>query len=80
MADRQMELYLVAVILAPTEKQKFDDGAVPQIVVQPTAVLAKDEAGAGAKALGMVPQEHAGKDDRLDVRVLSFRSVAALAR
>ena len=68
-----MELYLVAVLLKPTKKEA-DEGAVATIVVQPTAVLAKDEAAAGAKAYRFVPEEHAGKDDRLDVRVLPFRS------
>lgn len=72
-----MELYLVAVILVPTAKQKHDDGAVPQIIVQPTGVMAKDEAGAAMKAHRLVPEEHAGKDDRLEVRVLPFaKSVA----
>ena len=69
-----MELYLVAVMLQPTKKQRDEDGAVPTIVVNATAVIAKDEASAGAKALRLVPEEHQGKDDRLDVRVLPFRA------
>lgn len=72
-----MEPFLVIVIANPTPKQKHDDGAVPQIVVQPQAVLAKDETQAAMKAFKFVPQEWEGKEDRLEVRVLSFRNVAA---
>lgn len=71
-----MELYLVAVVLQPTAKQKHDDGAVPTIIVQPTAVMAKDETQAAMKASRLVPEEHADKSDRLDVRVMTFRSAA----
>lgn len=74
-----MELYLVAVILQPTKKQKDEDGAVATIVVQPTGVMAKDEAQAAMKAHRLVPEEHSGKDDRLEVRVLPFRSVGLLS-
>ena len=74
-----MEPYLVIVIKNPTAKQKHDDGAVPTIVVQPTAVMAKDETQAAMKAHRLVPQEHAEKEDLLEVRVLSFRSVLARA-
>lgn len=71
-----MELYLVAVLLQPTKKQKDDEGAIATIIVPPTGVLASTEGSAIAKALRLVPQEHEGKDDRLDVRVLSFRTPA----
>lgn len=74
-----MELYMVAAILNPTKKAKDDDGAVPQVIVQPVAVMAKDEAQAAMKAFRFVPEEHRDKEDRIDVRVLSFRSVSALA-
>jgi hypothetical protein len=70
-----MEPYFVIVILQPTAKQKHDEGTVASIVVQPTAVMAKDEAGAAAKAMRLVPEEHAGKEDRLEIRVLPFRQV-----
>lgn len=73
-----MDLYLVAVILQPTKKQRDDEGAVPTIVVQPTGVMAKDEAQAAMKAHRLVPEEHAGKDDRLEVRILSFHQASKL--
>jgi hypothetical protein len=71
-----VEPYLVIVILQPTKKQKDDEGAVATIVVQPTAVMAKDDAQAAMKAFRLVPEEHAANEDRLDVRVLAFRSAA----
>ena len=73
-----MELYLVAVILNPTKKQD-EEGAVPTVVVQPTGVMAKDDSQAAMKAHRLVPEEHAGKDDRLEVRLLLFRTVGVLA-
>lgn len=71
-----MNLYLVAVILQPTKKQKDEDGVMPTIVVQPTAVLAKDETSATVKAARLVPEEFAKFDDRLEVTVAPFRAVA----
>lgn len=72
-----MEVFLVVVVKNPTAKQKHDDGAVPTVVVQPTAVMAKDETQASMKAFRLVPEEHQGKEDLLEVKVLSFRSAAA---
>lgn len=74
-----MEVFLVVVVLKPTDKQKFDDGAVPQIVVQPQAVIAKDQTQAAMKAHRLVGEEYADKADRLEVRVLPFASVMARA-
>jgi hypothetical protein len=68
-----MEVFLVVVILKPTKKAQDEEGAVPTIIVQPAAVMAKDEQNAAAKAYRLVPEEHAGKEDRLEVRVLPFR-------
>lgn len=64
--------FLVIVILRPTQKQVFEDGTVPTIIVQPQALLAKDESQAAAKAMRLVPEEHNGKVDRLEVAVLPF--------
>ena len=74
-----MNPYLAIVILHPTKKQRDEEGAAPTIVVQPTAVMAKDEANAAAKAHRLVPEEHAGKDDRLEVAVLPFAVPAGKA-
>lgn len=71
-----MEVFLVVVVLAPTKKQKDEDGASPLVIVQPQAVIAKDVQQAAMKAYRFVPQEHADKEDRLEVRVLPFRSAA----
>ena len=69
-----MDPYLVLVILQPTKKQRDEDGAVPTIVVPLTAVMAKDEANAAAKAHRLVPEEHAKYEDRLEVRTMPFRT------
>lgn len=71
-----MELYLIAIFLKPTKKQSDEDGAVPTVIVQPQAVIAKDEQQAAMKAFRFVPEEHAGKEDRLEVRVMPFRRAA----
>lgn len=71
-----MEAYLVIVILNPTAKEKHDLGTAATIIVQPQAVIAKDEQQAAMKAFRFVPEEHAGKEDRLEVRVLPFRAAA----
>jgi len=71
----RIDPFLVVVIKNPTEKAKFDEGAVAQIVVQPTAVMAENETQAAMKAHRLVPEEHAKNEDLLEVRVLSFRSV-----
>lgn len=74
-----MDLFLVAVILHPTKKQRDDEGMQSIVIVQPQAVMAKDEMQASMKAFKFVPEEHSGKDDRLEVRVLPFRTVNRLA-
>jgi hypothetical protein len=55
-----MQPYQVVVLLLPTAKQKHDEGA-------------KDVPQATAKAMKLVPEEHADKDDRLEVWVLPFQ-------
>lgn len=74
-----MDPYLVIVIKNPTAKAKHDEGAVAQIVVQPTAVMAKDETQAAMKAHRLVPEEYAKNEDLLEVRVISFRSALVRA-
>lgn len=75
-----MEAFLVLVILKPTKKAQDEDGAVPQIIVQPQAVVAKDEQQAAMKAYRFVPEEHASKEDRLEVRVMPFRGISGPIR
>lgn len=72
-----MEVFLIVVILKPTKKQSDEEGTPPQIIVQPNAVIAKDANQAAMKAFRFVPEEHAGKEDRLEVRVLPFRSAGS---
>jgi hypothetical protein len=72
-----MELFFVAIILNPTKKQVDEEGSSPVVIVQPTAVLAKNEQQAGMKAARLIPEEHANKEDRLEVRILPFRKANA---
>lgn len=72
-----MNVYLVCIVANPTAKQKHDDGAVAQIIVQPQAVLATDEQQATLKAARLIPEEWVGKEERLSIQVLSFRSAPA---
>lgn len=68
-----MSPYLVVVILNPTKKQQEEEGSTPQIIVQPQAVMARDENNACMKAMKFVPDEHSDKEDRLEVRCIPFR-------
>lgn len=72
-----MDLYLVAVILRPTKKQLDEEGTAACVIVQPQAILARDEQQAAMKAYRFIPEEHAGKEDRLEVRVLPFGRAGA---
>lgn len=67
-----MSPYLVLLILMPTEKQKFDEGAVPTIVGGLQTVMAKDDQDAAAKAMRFLPDEYKDKQDRVEVRLLPF--------
>jgi len=71
-----LEVFLVVVTLRPTKKQLDEEGTGACIIVQPQAVLAKDAQQAAMKAYRFIPEEHATKEDRLEVRVLPFRSAA----
>ena len=68
-----MDVYLVCVLLNPTSKDREESGAVPKIVVQPQAVMAKDANQASMKAYRFVPDEYSAMEDRLEVRLLPFR-------
>ena len=68
-----MDVFLVTMFLRPTAKAT-EEGDVPKIVVQPTAVMAKDASQAAMKAQRLLPPDFNGQDDRLEVRVLPFRN------
>lgn len=65
-----MNVYLVTIVLNPTEKEKHDEGAIPSIVLQPVAVMAKDRDQAAAQAFKHMKEEHPAH--RLEVHVLPF--------
>lgn len=66
-----MSPYLVIVVLNPTEREK-KHGKTPTIVVQPTAVMARDKEHLAIRAMRLVPEEHADADERLEVRSIPF--------
>ena len=67
-----MKLYEYAVIL--DEKRDKDDEITEdaKVVVDPTPVLARDDAQAQLLAARSIPEEHMGKLDRLTVVVRPF--------
>jgi len=67
----------VVLVVKPTQKQVFDDGAVPTIVGGLNAVMAESETQAAAKAMRFLPDEYKGKEDRVEVSVLPFRKATA---
>jgi len=72
-----MQVYLVILVLKPTQKQVFDDGAVPVIVGGgPHPVIADNETQAAAKAMRFLPDEIKDKEDRVEVSVLPFARAA----
>ena len=72
-----MQVYLVILVVKPTQKQVYDDGAVPSIVAGPHAVMADSETQAAAKAMRFLPDEMKDKADRVEVSVLPFRRPTA---
>lgn len=67
-----MDVYLVCVLLNPVPKDKADNATPPTIVVDPKAVVARDEAAALVAALKLVPAEHSGKEHLLEPRAIPF--------
>lgn len=71
------KVYLVVLVLNPTQKQVFEDGAVATIVAGPSAVIADNENQAAAKAMRFLPDEMKDKAERVEVSVLPFRPAVA---
>lgn len=67
-----MEPFIGVAIMRPTQNEK-DAGKGSELILEPTCVLAKDQATAIAKLLAKIPEAHQGKEERIDVRVLCFR-------
>lgn len=65
-------VYLAVLVLKPTQKQVYDDAAVPVIVSGPHAIIADNDAQAGSKAMRFLPDEMKDKEDRIEVNVIPF--------
>lgn len=72
-----MQPYLVVLVLKPTEKQVYEDGAVAQIVGGLNVVLADHQTQASAKAMRFLPDEMKDQADRVEVSVLPFQRSGA---
>lgn len=73
-----MQAYLAVLILRPTQKQVFEDGAVPMIIGGgPHVFLADNDTQAAAKAMTFLPDEMKDKIDRVEVAVSPFRRASA---
>lgn len=73
-----MNVYLAVLVLKPTQKQIYDDGAVPMIVGGgPHAFIADSETQAAAKAMAFLPEEMKDRADRVEVSVMPFRRSGA---
>lgn len=68
-----MQVYLTVLILKPTQKAIYDEGAVPLVVAGPNIVLADNDTSASAKAMAFLPDDLKDKSDRIEVAVLPFR-------
>ena len=69
-----MIVFLVVLVLKPTQKQVYEEGTVALIVAGPSAVIADNATNAAAKAMKLLPEELKGNEDRVEVSVLPFRS------
>lgn len=67
-----MTTYLAVLILKPTQKDVFENAAVPMHVGGgPHVVMADNEAQASSKAMAFLPTELKDKIDRIEVAIFS---------
>ncbi len=66
------KIFLVAAMVMPRKKEVEEDGALPQLVMEPKAIIARDDKDVAIKAV-MDCQELKDVDrDRLEVVVRPF--------
>ena len=66
------QIFLVAVIKQPTKKAKDEENALPKLILEPTAVIARDDKDAALK-IAMKSEKLKGLDqDKLEVIVRPF--------
>ena len=65
------KIYQYAALFSPTDKEK-KDGVKPEIIVQPTTIIAKDDAEANFKAARAVPKEYEDKLSQITLAVRPF--------
>lgn len=68
---REMQLFDVAILFVPTDKQR-EDGAVEEVVLEPTSILAKSEQDALFQVSFKIPEAFKDKTAQLEVAVRPF--------
>jgi hypothetical protein len=68
------QVFLVVIVVKPTQKQAYDDGTVPRVVAGPLAIIADSAVQATAKAMQSLgfppPEDIQSYMDRVSVHVL----------
>jgi hypothetical protein len=67
-----MKIYEVAVLFVPPEKKNEDQTEKAQLLVKPTAILAKNDAAAQIQAARMIPEAFEDKLEQVQVAVRPF--------
>ena len=68
---RELQLFDVAILFVPTDKQR-EEGAIEQVVLEPTSILAKSEQDALLQGAFKVPEEFKDRTAQLEVAVRPF--------
>lgn len=68
----KQKLFQYAVLWHPTEKQTKDDGLKSKIIVQPTTILANDEASASMSCAMQIPAEYKDQLDQIEIALRPF--------
>lgn len=66
------KLFQYAILWHPTEKQKKEDGAKSQVLVELNTILASDQSGAALAAAMEIPTEKKGELDQIEVVLRPF--------
>jgi hypothetical protein len=66
-----MKLFQYAILYQPSDKEKRE-GREPEIVCEPTHILARDQNHAMLKAFGQIPDKYKDCLDRIEVAVRPF--------
>ena len=66
------QIFMVAGMVMPRKKEVEEDGALPKLVMEPKAIIARDDKDAAIKAVMDCPELKDVDRDRLEVVVRPF--------